>query len=84
MTEFTDNLDGASVDDLHFLLDGARGVPQEVFKDVEAQRMIASDSGRPLRERLEAFEDIFDSEVGDTSMVRVETSSDPKGCASFI
>ena len=79
MTAITDNLDGANADDLHFLLDGARGVPQEVFKDVEAQRMIASDSGRPLRERLEAFEDIFDSEVGDTSMVRARNIERSEG-----
>ena len=30
----------------------------------EGQRAVARDSGRPLEERLEAFEDVFDSEVG--------------------
>ncbi len=70
MTHISDPVDATAVDSLTFLLDGARGEPQEVFRDVEAQRRIASDRERTLRERLEAFEDIFDSEVGDTSMVR--------------
>ncbi len=70
MTHIGDDVDTTGVEALTFLLDGARGEPQEVFRDVEAQRRIAADRDRPLRERLEAFEDIFDSEVGDTSMVR--------------
>ncbi len=37
---------------------------------LEEQRAIARDPTRPLDERLEAFEDVFDSEVGDTSLVR--------------
>jgi threonine synthase len=38
--------------------------------ELSDQREIASDPGRPIEQRLEAFEDIFDSEVGDTSLVR--------------
>ena len=34
------------------------------------QRAVARDPARPLDERLEAFADVFDSEVGDTSLVR--------------
>jgi threonine synthase len=38
--------------------------------ELEDQRAIAADPQRSIEERLEAFEDIFDSEVGDTSLVR--------------
>ena len=38
--------------------------------ELEDQRAIAADRKRPLEQRLEAFEDIFDSEVGDTSLMR--------------
>lgn len=52
------------------LMDGAVGEVDAVILDVEAQRRIASDTSQPLSKRLEAFEDIIDSQVGDTSMVR--------------
>ena len=38
--------------------------------ELEQQRRVAADAGRPLDERLEAFEDILDSEVGDTTLWR--------------
>ncbi len=79
MTQLSEDVNAASADALNFLLDGARGEPQEVFRDVEVQRKIAADHGRPLRERLEAFEDIFDSEVGDTSMVRARNLERAEG-----
>jgi threonine synthase len=41
-----------------------------VLDALEQQRRIASDTDRPLDERLEAFEDIIDSEVGDTTLAR--------------
>jgi len=53
------------------LLDGATGEVQSVFTEVKDQRKIASDPSLPLEERLEAFEDIFQSEVGDTNLTRV-------------
>lgn len=53
------------------LLDGATGEVQSVFTEVKDQRKIAADSSLPLEERLEAFEDIFQSEVGDTNLTRV-------------
>jgi threonine synthase len=37
---------------------------------LETQRKIAADLKHPLNERLEAYEDIIDSEVGDTTMSR--------------
>jgi threonine synthase len=39
-------------------------------KDVNRQREITADQSRPLAERLEAYEDIIDSEVGDTAFIR--------------
>jgi threonine synthase len=51
------------------ILDGASSLPEtRVF--LTEQHGIASDPERTLEERLEAFEDVIDSEVGDTSMVR--------------
>ena len=52
------------------LLDGATGEGLQVIRELEEQRKISADLGMPLEERLEAYEDIFDSEVGDTSLVR--------------
>jgi len=52
------------------LMDGATGESLKVIRELEEQRKISADSGMPLDERLEAYEDIFDSEVGDTSLVR--------------
>jgi threonine synthase len=52
------------------ILDGAVGQIGTMVREVEEQRKIASNSGRPMEERLEAFEDIFESEVGDTGLVR--------------
>jgi len=54
----------------YMLIDGAAGEVDATVKDVDAQRRIASDPQQPLWMRLEAFEDIIDSQVGDTSMVR--------------
>ena len=52
------------------LMDGATAETLEMSKEIELQRKIASDTSCPLDERLEAFEDIMDSEVGDTMLVR--------------
>jgi len=52
------------------LLDGASGKIDAVVPEIADQRKIAADASRPLEERLEAYEDIIDSEVGDTSLVR--------------
>jgi threonine synthase len=52
------------------LLDGADpGAPTLVFERAEMRR-ICADRGRPLGERLEIYEDIFESEVGDTTLNR--------------
>jgi threonine synthase len=52
------------------LIDGAAGEAIAVVREVRDQRRISSDPDFPLEQRLEAFEDIFDSEVGDTTLVR--------------
>jgi threonine synthase len=52
------------------LIDGATGETVAVAREVEQQRRISADPGVPLEQRLEAYEDIFDSEVGDTTLVR--------------
>ena len=52
------------------LIDGATGETIAVAREVQDQRRISTDSNLPLEQRLEAYEDIFDSEVGDTTLVR--------------
>jgi len=52
------------------ILDGAVGDPEALTTDIEKQRRVAADPLQSLDDRLEAFEDIIDSEVGDTVMVR--------------
>jgi threonine synthase len=52
------------------LLDGATAEIAEVSREVAPLQKIAANRQYPLEERLEAFEDIFDSEVGDTTLVR--------------
>jgi threonine synthase len=52
------------------LLDGAIGNGQALTREVEEQRRIAADPRQLLDARLEAYEDIIDSQVGDTSLVR--------------
>lgn len=52
------------------MMDNAVGQVSEVTRQVEGQREIAADLSCPLEERLEAYEDIIDSEVGDTILSR--------------
>lgn len=52
------------------LLDEATGEPAAVIREHEDQRRLAADPTRPIAERIEAFEDIVDSEVGDTQLSR--------------
>lgn len=63
-------LEAAPIPSVDTVLDGATpdlaGLPAELAD----RRRIAADPARHLEERLEAFEDIMDSEVGDTSLTR--------------
>lgn len=52
------------------LMDGATGETDSLVREIEEQLKISTDPHQNLDDRLEAFEDIFDSEVGDTAMVR--------------
>lgn len=52
------------------LLDGAKSQIPFIAPELESQRKIAADKTRSLEERLEALEDIIDSEIGDTNLTR--------------
>jgi threonine synthase len=52
------------------MMDAAVGEVDATIRDVDAQRQIAADKDKPMPLRLEAYEDIIDSQVGDTHMVR--------------
>jgi threonine synthase len=52
------------------LIDGASSMLQEITREVEQQRDFVRDLTNPIDERFEVFEDIIDSQIGDTSMVR--------------
>lgn len=52
------------------LLDNAESDFSDLSPETVNLRRIAGDSGLPTVERLEAFEDIIDSEVGDTILTR--------------
>lgn len=53
-----------------FPLDEASSVVPSLEHELETQKKIASDPSYPLEERLAAYEDIIDSEIGDTSLTR--------------
>jgi threonine synthase len=65
-----DNQPTLAAEDPYNLMDGAAGELKALVRDVEEQRQIAADHDTDLEKRLEAYEDIIDSEVGDTSLVR--------------
>ena len=67
----TDNKHEIKFEDKPYdLIDGASGAGFDIEAEVEKQRKIILDHEYPLEERLEAFEDVIDSEVGDTNLVR--------------
>lgn len=55
---------------LFFLLDGAASQAHGIGDEMDTQKRVAADRSCPLAERLEAFEDIMESEVGDTPLSR--------------
>ena len=71
MNEKPENNSSGEQEKLTDLLDGATGEVQTIYTEFQDQRKIASDPTQLLEDRLEAFEDIFESEVGDTSLSRV-------------
>jgi threonine synthase len=52
------------------LIDGANGGVSDITHGLDEQRQISSNNAYPIQLRLDAYEDIVDSEVGDTSLVR--------------
>ncbi|MDH3814733.1 MAG: pyridoxal-phosphate dependent enzyme [Acidobacteriota bacterium] len=52
------------------ILDGAASRSLQLPPELEAELAIARDRGCGLDERLEAFENVFESEVGDTRLAR--------------
>jgi threonine synthase len=61
------------------MLDAASAIRVPLSPQLADQRAAASNPDLAMEERLEAFDDVFDSEVGDTSLVRarnVERDSD--------
>jgi len=52
------------------LIDGAAGEISQVSRELQPQSLIVTDKNKTLDERLEAYEDIIDSQVGDTTLIR--------------
>ena len=52
------------------LLDGAESSLATIDADLNSASKVCSDRSRPLEERLEAYEDIYESVVGDTILSR--------------
>jgi threonine synthase len=52
------------------LLDGASPQATPIAPELETQKAVAADPAQPLEDRLEAYEDIMESEVGDTTLSR--------------
>ena len=64
------NLNHINSDIILNILDGAKSQFPPIAPELDLQRKIAADRNRSLEERLEAFEDILDSEIGDTNLTR--------------
>jgi len=52
------------------ILDNAEGEYPLLAADLETQKRIVCDLNRPIEERLEAFEDVIDSQIGDSNLSR--------------
>lgn len=53
-----------------FLLDGASSQAPIIAPELDMQKLVAADKNQDLDDRLEAYEDIMESEVGDTTLTR--------------
>ena len=60
----------ANLETIINILDGAKSQFPPIAPELDLQRKIAADRSYSLEERLEAFEDIVDSEIGDTNLAR--------------
>jgi threonine synthase len=59
-----------SLENFFNLMDGATSYVPAIPPELETQKLVATDKDLPLEDRLEAFEDIMESEVGDTNLTR--------------
>jgi threonine synthase len=82
MTESDPDPSGAEVLTLT-PLDGAVSSGGTLAPEMEGARKIAADPHRPLAQRLEAYEDIIDSEVGDTNLSRARNLERESGLRHF-
>jgi len=64
------NSNNIKSDNIDNILDGAKSQFPPIAPELDSQRKIAADRNLSLEERLEAFEDIIDSEIGDTNLTR--------------
>jgi threonine synthase len=64
--------EGASsqTEDPFSIIDGAAATVHDISAEIEPDRRIAADTTLSIERRLDAFESIFDSEVGDTGLTR--------------
>ena len=58
-----DNQNKLITDKIIDLLDGAEGFYDDWSIDIESHKKVAADINKNVEERLEAYEDIFESEV---------------------
>jgi len=72
MNDYTENgYQPPSLDESTFsLLDSASAQAPIIAPELETQKIVATDTSKSLEERLEAYEDIMESEVGDTTLSR--------------
>ena len=61
---------GALLEVVPPILDGAAPQPVQLPSDLEAERELAANHSAELEDRLEAYENIIDSEIGDTHLGR--------------
>jgi threonine synthase len=61
---------GETVEPLAPILDDAAPEPISARTELEAERRISADRSLPIEDRLEAYENIIDSEIGDTHLGR--------------
>ncbi len=74
MNEYEDQNSAPSSNRNFTLIDGATPDSPDILIDTERQIQIASSPEFTIEERLEAYEDIFESQVGDTTMTRARNS----------
>jgi len=70
MNDLPNNEQPDGINGMDPILDGAAPLTIQLPRELEAERCIAADVTGQLDERLEAFENIVDSEVGDTQLSR--------------